>query len=185
MLLTPRGVGFVTVVDRWTGRETSLLRAALRLSVRDFAAHLGIGARTVNKWEARQADITPYPHMQEVLDTALARASDEVKARFAASRAQVAEREAGARSGWPVRGVLVPVVVDGQVVFVPVDADTAASGGLGALLDQLASSGGLDGSVVDAVVTGLTRARLATVVVALVSRSGLPWDSRGLLRGRK
>ncbi|MGH3906639.1 MAG: hypothetical protein ACRDTE_21045 [Pseudonocardiaceae bacterium] len=39
--------------------------------------------RTVNKWEARQTDITPLPHMQEVLDTALARASDEAKARFA------------------------------------------------------------------------------------------------------
>jgi transcriptional regulator with XRE-family HTH domain len=73
----------VTTVYRWTGREAKLLRQALRLSIRDFAAHLGIGARTVNKWEARQADITPLPHMQEVLDTALAQASNEAKARFA------------------------------------------------------------------------------------------------------
>ncbi|MCA1671240.1 MAG: hypothetical protein LC799_03220 [Actinobacteria bacterium] len=73
-------------VNRWTGREAKLLREALRLSVRDFAARLGIGARTVNIWEARQADITPLPHMQEVLDTALARASDEAKARFVAAR---------------------------------------------------------------------------------------------------
>ncbi|HET9258335.1 MAG TPA: hypothetical protein VFO16_24490, partial [Pseudonocardiaceae bacterium] len=42
-----------------------------------------MGARTINKWEARQADITPLPYMQEVLDTALAQASDEAKARFA------------------------------------------------------------------------------------------------------
>jgi len=70
------------IVQRWTGREAKLLREALRLSVRDFAARLGIGVRTVNKWEARQADITPLPHMQEVLDTALARAPDEAKARF-------------------------------------------------------------------------------------------------------
>ena len=62
----------MTTVDRWTGREAKLLRQALRLSVRDFAARLGVGVRTVNKWEARQADITPLPHMQEVLDTALA-----------------------------------------------------------------------------------------------------------------
>jgi transcriptional regulator with XRE-family HTH domain len=75
----------MTIVDRWTGREAKLLRQALRLSVRDFAAHLGVGVRTVNKWEARQADITPLPYMQEVLDTALARAADEVKARFADS----------------------------------------------------------------------------------------------------
>ncbi len=75
----------VTTVCRWTGREARLLREALRLSVRDFAARLGVGVRTVNKWEARQVDITPLPHMQEVLDTALARASDEAQARFADS----------------------------------------------------------------------------------------------------
>ncbi len=78
----------VTIVDRWTGHEAKLLREALRLSVRDFAARLGIGVRTVNKWEARLADITPLPHMQEVLDTALARATDEAKARFSNSALQ-------------------------------------------------------------------------------------------------
>jgi DNA-binding transcriptional regulator YiaG len=76
----------MTTVDRWTGREAKLLRKALRLSVRDFAARLGVAVRTVNKWEARQADITPLPYMQQVLDTALARASDEVTARFAATQ---------------------------------------------------------------------------------------------------
>ena len=75
----------MTTVYRWTGREAKLLRQALRLSIRDFAARLGIGVRTVNKWEARQADITPLPHMQEVLDTALSRTSDETKTRFAAA----------------------------------------------------------------------------------------------------
>src|SRR5262249_55065094 len=76
----------VTTVNRWTGREAKLLRQALRLSVRDFAAHLGVGVRTVNKWEARQADIIPLPYMQEVLDTALAQASDEAKARLLPQR---------------------------------------------------------------------------------------------------
>jgi hypothetical protein len=80
-----RGTTPMTTVYRWTGREAKLLREALRLSVCDFAARLGVGVRTVNKWEARQADITPLPHMQEVLDTALFRASNEVKARFAAA----------------------------------------------------------------------------------------------------
>ncbi len=75
----------MTTVRRWTGLETKLLREALRLSVRDFAAYLGVGMRTVNKWEARLADITLRPHMQEVLDTALIRASDEAQARFAAA----------------------------------------------------------------------------------------------------
>jgi transcriptional regulator with XRE-family HTH domain len=72
----------VNTVDHWTGREAKLLRQALRLSIRDFAARLGVGARTVNKWEARQAGITQRPYMQQILDTALAQASEEAKARF-------------------------------------------------------------------------------------------------------
>jgi len=76
----------MTTVECWTGREAKLLRGALRLSVRGFAEWLGVGVRTVNKWEARQSDITLRPHMQEVLDTALAGASDEAKARFAVAR---------------------------------------------------------------------------------------------------
>ena len=32
----------MTTIDRWTGREAKLLREALRLSVRDFAARLGV-----------------------------------------------------------------------------------------------------------------------------------------------
>jgi transcriptional regulator with XRE-family HTH domain len=73
----------MTTVWRWTGHEAGLLRQALRLSIRDFAARLGVGIRTVNKWEARQAGITPLPYMQQVLDSALAQASEEVKTRFA------------------------------------------------------------------------------------------------------
>lgn len=41
------------------------------------------GIRTVNRWEARQAGTTPLPYMQQVRDTALEWASEQVKARFA------------------------------------------------------------------------------------------------------
>lgn len=44
--LTEGGAVPVTTVYRWTGREAMLLRQALRLSVRDFAAHLGVGVRS-------------------------------------------------------------------------------------------------------------------------------------------
>ncbi len=132
----------MTTVDRWTGREAKLLRQALRLSVRDFAARLGVGVRTVNKWEARQADITPRPHMQEVLDTALARASDEAKARFAAATpAEVREHETVQLSGPLVRGAVLPVVVNGRLVLVPFNADVSVASGLDALLDELATTG--------------------------------------------
>jgi transcriptional regulator with XRE-family HTH domain/tetratricopeptide (TPR) repeat protein len=127
-MLLPKGVRWpMTTVDRWTGHEAKLLRQALRLSVRDFAARLGIGVRTVNKWEARLADITPLPHMQEVLDTALARASDGAKTRFAAAtRTDAPEHETAQPSGQAVRGAMLPVVVTGRLMFTPVEADALA-----------------------------------------------------------
>ncbi len=132
----------MTTVSRWTGREAKLLREALRLSVRDFAARLGVDVRTVNKWEARQADITPLPYMQEVLDTALTRASDEAKARFAAAtHADVPKHETAQLSGSLVRGAMLPVVVNGRLVFVPFDVDAPVASGLDALLDELATTG--------------------------------------------
>lgn len=74
----------LTTVQRWTGREASALRAALRASVRDFAAHLGVSARTISKWEAGGAAVCPRPESQAILDTELERSSSEVRARFVA-----------------------------------------------------------------------------------------------------
>jgi len=76
-------------IDEWTGREARALRLALRLSVRDFANRLGIGARTVSNWEAGQTSIRPRPEMQAVLDTALSRASDDERSRFDRERGDV------------------------------------------------------------------------------------------------
>ncbi|MGH3919355.1 MAG: helix-turn-helix domain-containing protein [Pseudonocardiaceae bacterium] len=141
----------MATVDRWTGREAKLLRQALRLSVRDFAARLGVGVRTVNKWEARQADITPLPYMQEVLDTALARASDEGKARFAAAtRAAAPDHETVQLSGPTVRGAMLPVVINGRLVFVEFDVEALSASRLGAFLDELAITGGAGDSALAA-----------------------------------
>ena len=73
----------MATVQRWTGAETKALRQAMRLSIRAFAAHLGVDARTVNKWEARGNAITLLPDTQALLDTALDRAPDHVQTRFA------------------------------------------------------------------------------------------------------
>lgn len=131
----------MTTVYHWTGREAKLLRKALRLSVRGFAEHLGIGARTINKWEARLAGITPVPHMQEILDTTLARASDDVKARFSAATRADAPGDETARLARPsealVQGAMLPVVVNGHLVLVPIGTGTMAVSGLGALVDEL------------------------------------------------
>jgi transcriptional regulator with XRE-family HTH domain len=72
----------VTVVGQWTGQEASALRHALRLTIRDFADHLGVAERTVAKWEAGGSAMVPVPVMQAALDTVLERASDEAKGRF-------------------------------------------------------------------------------------------------------
>ena len=72
----------MVTVRRWTGLEAGLLRKALRMSVRGYAAHLGVGIRTVSKWEQKGADTCPWPDTQAILDTALARADAEARTRF-------------------------------------------------------------------------------------------------------
>jgi hypothetical protein len=72
----------VVSVRRWTGREAGLLRQALRMSVRAYAAHLGVAIRTVSKWEKLGTATCPWPDTQAILDTALARADAGVQSRF-------------------------------------------------------------------------------------------------------
>ncbi|MFI9039782.1 helix-turn-helix domain-containing protein [Streptomyces sp. NPDC053726] len=60
-----------------------MLREAMRMTLPDFAAHLGISDRTVSKWGAGGESYYPRPDSQAVLDTALARSPDEAKARYA------------------------------------------------------------------------------------------------------
>ncbi|QLQ39499.1 DUF5919 domain-containing protein [Micromonospora robiginosa] len=75
-----------TTVQRWTGRETRALRQALRMSIRDFSAHLGVAERTVSKWEAGQETTCPRPEMQAALDTALSKATEDVRNRFTSTQ---------------------------------------------------------------------------------------------------
>jgi hypothetical protein len=71
-------------VRHWTGRETRWLRQATRLSVRDFAASLGVAVRTVTKWETQGVKARLRMDSQALLDTLLRRADGEAQARFAA-----------------------------------------------------------------------------------------------------
>lgn len=54
------------------------------MSIREFAAHLGVHERLVSKWEAGGDRVHPRPVNQAALDTSLARSDDVVRARFAA-----------------------------------------------------------------------------------------------------
>ncbi|GLZ37163.1 transcriptional regulator [Actinokineospora sp. NBRC 105648] len=73
----------MTRASAWTGRTACALQDALRLSQEAFAAHLGISARTVAAWHQKPT-AKPQSEMQQLLDTALDRATPAAKARFTA-----------------------------------------------------------------------------------------------------
>lgn len=90
----------MSTVNRWTGHEACALRGALRMSIRVFAEHLGLAARTVSKWEAGGAGVVPRPDPQAILDTVLAQAEPDAQEHFAALWA-AGDVQAGSGSGPP------------------------------------------------------------------------------------
>lgn len=52
------------------------------MSIREFAAHLGVSERMISKWEAGRENIRPRPVNQAALDTSLARCDPDTQARF-------------------------------------------------------------------------------------------------------
>jgi transcriptional regulator with XRE-family HTH domain len=81
----------MSAVQRWTGRETRLLRHALRLTVRDFAEDLGVAPRTITKWESGGEGHQPRPELQRALDTMHARASEADRERFTEARSGISD----------------------------------------------------------------------------------------------
>lgn len=73
----------MATVQQWSGIEVRALRDAMRMSIREFAAHLGISERMISKWEAAGASINPRPVNQSALDTCLKRSDADTQARFA------------------------------------------------------------------------------------------------------
>ena len=72
------------MVQVWSGREVRALRECQRLSIREFAARVGVSERMVSRWEAGGTGIRPRPINQEGLDSLLAAVSEDEMARFAA-----------------------------------------------------------------------------------------------------
>jgi formylglycine-generating enzyme required for sulfatase activity len=105
----------MSTVPQWSGREVRALREARRMSVREFATHLGVSDRMVSKWEASGEAIRPRPMNQAALDTSLAMATPEARTRF--------NQLAGARtvhieSARPAAGIrhLVRHPIDGKLM---------------------------------------------------------------------
>ena len=67
--------------DEWTGQTACALQAALRLSQEGFAQRLGVSARTVAGWH-QKPELRPKSEMQQLLDTALEKASPAERTRF-------------------------------------------------------------------------------------------------------
>ncbi|AFU04645.1 helix-turn-helix domain-containing protein [Nocardia brasiliensis] len=74
------------IVNRWTGIEVAALReCALRLTKARFGEDLGYSEPTVRKWEKATPDRPVRGESAQALDTALARLTDEQRARFRAA----------------------------------------------------------------------------------------------------
>jgi transcriptional regulator with XRE-family HTH domain len=95
-------------VDRWTGRETRLLRHALRLTVRHFAEDLGVSPRTISKWEGGGTGHEPRPELQRALDTMLDRATDAERSRFLTSVGLASEPSKSSSPSRPVPTEVAP-----------------------------------------------------------------------------
>lgn len=68
---------------QWTGFEAAALQEAMRRSVRDFAALLGVEPTTVVNWRTGLGAVRPRSATQAILDTTLdQRATKEDRARF-------------------------------------------------------------------------------------------------------
>lgn len=71
----------ITVTD-WTATEIRALRQARRMSVREFAAHLGVSNRAVSNWESTIKPVRPRSVSQALLDISLHHAQPLVRDRF-------------------------------------------------------------------------------------------------------
>lgn len=104
-------------VSDWTGRTACILQAALRMSNESFAQHLGVAVRTVATWHQRPG-VTPRSEMQQLLDTALDRAPEVAKARFATLIGGGSETSEPPDSVQALRVAIAVVLKDSDVLVV-------------------------------------------------------------------
>lgn len=116
------------VIEVWNGRLACALQAALRMTNEAFAAHLGIGVRTVATWHADTA-IVPRAEIQQLLDSVYEKASPAVRQRFqllTASNTQEAAPISQAPTAQALRVAIAVVMRVEDVLMVCRRADDAA-----------------------------------------------------------
>jgi Sulfatase-modifying factor enzyme 1/Helix-turn-helix len=104
-----------TTIPQWTGREIRALREARRMSIRTFAAHLGVSDRMVSKWESGGEAIRPRTDNQAALDMSLATCNAAMRTRFEKLAGGTAAQIEGVYPGGSVRH-LVRHPVDGKLM---------------------------------------------------------------------
>src|SRR5512139_596346 len=112
-----RGLPLMEPVHGWTGRTACALQAALRLTNEAFAGQLGVAVRTVATWHQRP-DMSPKAEIQLALDTALDRASEQARTRFARLVAGHSPPPADAPTAALTLRVAIAVVVNEAEVLV-------------------------------------------------------------------
>ncbi|MFF9785757.1 XRE family transcriptional regulator [Streptomyces nigrescens] len=75
----------MAAVVQWTGREAALLGEAMRWSVREYAARLGVETTTVTRWRNKGSTTKLKPATAEMLDTLKGRCPPEALEVFYAS----------------------------------------------------------------------------------------------------
>jgi formylglycine-generating enzyme required for sulfatase activity len=106
----------VSPIAQWSATEIRALRHARRMSVREFANHLGLSDRAVSKWEAEEDPTRPRPHNQAALDTSLALADTDAQARFRQMVANQPSEPDGAPAEPVVIRHLVRHPIDGKLM---------------------------------------------------------------------
>lgn len=76
------------VITQWTGGYADALRRSLRMTNESFAEYLGVAVRTVAYWR-KYPEMIPQTHVQAILDTALEKTPERVKAQFSVFAGEV------------------------------------------------------------------------------------------------
>ena len=97
----------VGVITSWTGADAIALQRSLRMSNQAFAGHLGMAVRTVAYWHQRPGKPLALAS-QAILDDALERAPDRVKAQFAQLAGQSGRDPAGSAEHVDIPGTGLP-----------------------------------------------------------------------------
>jgi tetratricopeptide (TPR) repeat protein len=163
----------MVLAPRWTGLEAAALRQARRMSIRAYAASLGVSAATVANWDRRGEHAHLNTETQQLLDIDLVRAPEDVRERFASA---LAERPRGDINGNAAEDPFDRSAAStGQVAFTL--ADTDSDGGL----NEIEVPGGRGRQQVELVRQGLISALHDG---AMVDATVDDWDLTVLRHGR-